>query len=156
MANAHGSSADTSNSRLCVTRVSADRAGDADAKADADRRQRVAHDHRQHVVRARAERHADADLAALLRDRVRDDAVQAERGEQRGDARRRCRSARPAHVNPDRLRFQISSIVRMSASASSGSICLTASRIAGTAAAASPAVCTDSLTCMRGACAIGT
>ena len=59
-------------------------------------------------------------------------------------------------VNPDRLRFQISSIVWMSASASNGSICLTASRIAGTAAAASPAVCTESLTCMRGACAIGT
>ena len=81
--NAVGSSADTSNSRLVVTRVSAAAPASPMTRPAAIITMTLRTISAKHVIRARAERHADADLATLLMHRVRDDAVEAERGEQR-------------------------------------------------------------------------
>ena len=156
IANATGSSAETSNSRRSVTRVNINGARQADRQSDDNGQHDVTNDQRQDVIRARAERHADADLAALLRDGVR-------------RRRRRARGRRAV-----RRRRQKSRSARRVPSVPTGFVprCLPASGCRPAPAAdrsggrlhESPepplsgrrCVCTDSLTCMRGACAIGT
>ena len=56
-----------------------------------------------HVARLRAERHANADLTRPLRDRVRDDTVESERGQQQRQ-RRKSPGHRQEHARP-RNRF---------------------------------------------------
>ena len=73
---------------------------------------------RSSAARGRAERGADADLVRALRHRVRDHAVDADRGEQqrqRGEDRRAASSA--ARVRCRRTRVLICSSVRMSVTA---------------------------------------
>ena len=84
IANALGSSAETSNSRLCVTRVSPTALATPTPRPMPIGASACRTTIDSTSFELRAERHADTDLAALLRDRVRDDAVEPERGEQRG------------------------------------------------------------------------
>ena len=53
----------------------------------------LAEDEEQHVAAACAERHAHADFAGALRDRIRQHAVNADSCEGERDAGRRCRGA---------------------------------------------------------------
>ena len=57
-------------------------------------------------ARVRAERHANADLARALRDRVREHAVQSDRGEQRRQQRER-RGQRPDHPIEEDVLFHL-------------------------------------------------
>ena len=60
----------------------AEAAGDAEEDADADRPERLRHQHRDDVARARAERHADAELGRPLAHDPRHHAVDADHRQQ--------------------------------------------------------------------------
>ena len=110
-----------------MSRVSTNGARRRRAAIPADRQQhRLPDDHPQHVASLSAERHADADFLRPLRDRIADDAVNADRGEQRARAPRTPTSStivsRRCAVEID----MTSVIVRMSATGTSGSSSCTA------------------------------
>ena len=57
----------------------------ADHQADSRKRQSLAEHHHQNALRARAKRHANADLASALRHGIGEDAVRADRGKEQRD-----------------------------------------------------------------------
>ena len=65
------------------------RGGDADYHAKQNQPQALCKNQAKHSGRSCAERHADADFACALRDRVRNDAVNADGGEQQCENRER-------------------------------------------------------------------
>ena len=133
-------SALTPNSWLSRLLRSAQRAGGAEHEAAADQQQPFAQHQLEDRRRAAAERDADADLLAPLRHQVGEHAVDADRREEqrdRAEAERQQHRRAPASPATRSIR---SSIVWMSKTGSSRSICDTRRARASASASGSPAV----------------
>ena len=96
-ASVSGSCGDTPVSWVAISRVAPKLATSPIAAPTAIRRKPHHRHHPQHVAAARSERHADADLTRLPRDRVSDDAVNADRHEHQPD---RCEHAEQHETEP--------------------------------------------------------
>ena len=96
-----GSFGSTSKSNVAINRVSASAPARPAAKPEQRQAEALAHDVSHHRAALRAERHADADLPAPLRDHVREETVGADRREQQREpgepAKQLRQQARAAH-----------------------------------------------------------